>query len=155
MRVERFLAQSAERLPGKTALVAGAVRLTYAQFDARTTALAAALQRLGVKRNDRVLVFMDNAAEAALSIFAVLKAGATFSPINASTKADKLDYIIGNCRPVAILTQRKLAPLATGAIADRDVAMLVAGTPEWDAALTETSPIAPHGGIDVDLGMLI
>ncbi len=155
MRVERFLAQSAQRFPSKTALIAGAVRLTYAELDAQTNALAAALQRLGVKRNDRVLVFMDNAAEAALAIFAVLKAGATFSPINASTKADKLAYVVGNCRPVAILTQKKLAPVALAAIDDRKVAVLVANTPEWDAALAETTPLAPHGGIDVDLGMLI
>jgi long-chain acyl-CoA synthetase len=155
MRVERFLAQSAQRFPKKTALIAGAVRLSYAELDAQTTALAAALQQQGVKRNDRVLVFMDNAAEAALSIFAVLKAGATFSPINASTKADKLAYVVGNCRPVAILTQKKLAPVASAAIEDRDVGVLVAGTPEWDAALAETAPLVPHGGIDVDLAMLI
>jgi len=155
MRIERFLSQSAQRFPDKTALIAGPVRLSYAQFDAQATALAAALQGLGVKRNDRVLVFMDNIAEAALAIFAVLKAGATFSPINSSTKADKLAYVIGNCRPVAILAQRKLAPVAVEAIAGNDMALLVTGTPEWDTAVATTTPVAPHGGIDVDLGMLI
>src|SRR5262245_10729754 len=104
MRVETFLRQSAERYPQQTVLVAGATRLTYAEFDAATDRLAAHLQHRGIARNDRVLVFMDNAAEAALAIFAVLKAGATFSPINASTKADKLAFIVGNCRPTAILT---------------------------------------------------
>ncbi|MEO6013989.1 MAG: AMP-binding protein [Devosia sp.] len=155
MRVETFLQQSADRVPDKTALVVGATRLSYAEFDAQTTRLAAHLQRLGVKPGDRVLVFMDNAAEAALSIFAALKAGALFSPINASTKTDKLDFIIGNCRPTTILTQRKLTPVATTAIGDRIVALLVAGTPEWDLALAETTPLVPHGGIDIDLAMLI
>ena len=155
MRVERFLAQSAQRFPGKTALIAGAARLTYAEFDAQTTALASGLQRLGIGRNDRVLVFMDNAAEAALAIFAVLKAGATFSPINASTKADKLAFVVGNCRPVAILTQKKLASVAMAAVADREIALLVAGTPEWETALAGTATLTPHGGIDLDLGMLI
>ena len=105
MRVETFLSQSTARCPGKSALVAGAVRLSYAELDAQSTRLAAHLQRIGVARNDRVLVFMDSAAEAAVAVFAVLKAGATFSPINASTKADKLDFIVGNCRPTAILTR--------------------------------------------------
>jgi amino acid adenylation domain-containing protein len=155
MRVEAFLRNSAQRFPEKTALVAGAVRLSYAEFDARTSALASALQRLGVQRNDRVLVFMDNSAEAALSIFAVLKAGATFSPINASTKADKLAFIIANCRPAAILTQKKLAPVATQAIADYDVALLVAGTENWEAALAQPEGLRPHAGIDSDLAMLI
>ena len=57
-----------------------------------------ALAASGIARGDRVLVFMDNCWEAAVSIFAILKAGAVFSPINPSTKADKLAYIIGNCR---------------------------------------------------------
>ena len=155
MRVENFLRQSAQRFPQKTVLIAGTVRLSYAEFDAKTDALAAALQRLGVKRNDRVLVFMDNAAEAALSIFAVLKAGATFSPINASTKADKLAYIVDNCRPTAILTQKKLAAVTATALGDVDVAVLVANTAEWDAALAETPWTAPNRGIDTDLAMLI
>jgi long-chain acyl-CoA synthetase len=155
MRVEHLLSRSARRFPTKTALIAGPVRLSYAELDAQTTALAAELQQRGIKRNDRVLVFMDNAAEAALAVFAVLKAGATFSPINASTKADKLAYIVENCRPTAILTQKKLGPVADTAIAGRDVAVLVAGSTEWDAALAVTTPVAPHGGIDVDLAMLI
>ncbi len=155
MRIEAFLRHSADSFPGKTALVAGTGRLSYADFDAASTALAATLQRLGVRRDDRVLVFMDNAAEAALAIFAVLKAGATFSPINASTKADKLGFIVGNCRPRAVLTQKKLAPVATAAIGGASIALLVAGTPDWGAALAETAPLAPHGGIDSDLAMLI
>jgi len=156
MRVETFLRHSARRFPDKTLLVAGSTRLTYAGFDAQTDSLAAKLQGLGVARDDRVLVFMDNCAEAALAIYAVLKAGATFSPINASTKADKLAYIIGNCRPTAILTQRKLAGITAEALAGRtDIAVLAAGTPEFEAALATPTAPACHGGIDVDLAMLI
>ena len=155
MRVEAFLTASAARSPGKTVLVSGSTRLTYAEFDRQTAALAAALQARGIKRDDRVLVFMDNAAEAAIAIFAILKAGAVFSPINASTKADKLAFIIGNCSPAAILTQPKLAPVATEAIGTASVDLLVAGTADWDAALASDIELAPHGGIDFDLAMLI
>ena len=155
MRVESFLRQSARRVPDKTMLVAGTVRLTYTEFDAKTDALAAWLQELGVARDDRVLVFMDNCAEAALAIYAVLKAGAVFSPINASTKADKLAFIVGNCRPAAILTQKKLAATAALALGDIDIPVLVADSPEFLAALTDPDPIRPHGGIDADLAMLI
>ena len=156
MRVEHFLKHSVSRFPVKSVLVAGTVRLTYAEFDAQSNRLAAHLQHhLGVKRDDRVLVFMENAAEAAVAIFAVLKAGATFSPINASTKADKLAFIVDNCRPTAILTQRKLAPIASEATEGRNVTVLPAGTTGWDAALTETASLIDHCGIDSDLAMLI
>src|SRR5690606_14497867 len=115
MRFEEFLRASASLYGAKTALVSGPVRLSYAEFDALSDRLAAALAANGVRRNDRVLVFMENSWEAAVSIFDTLKAGATFSPINASTKAEKLAYIIGNCEAAAVLTQAKLMPVAAEA----------------------------------------
>jgi len=167
MRIERTLIDNARLRGDKTALVAGGRRLTYAALDALSDRLAASLAAAGVKRNDRVLVFMDNCWEAAVSIFAVLKAGATFSPINASTKADKLAYIVGDCEPSAVLTQARLAPVAleARALAGAErlfVAATAAGNgtvPEGAASFEvllegEAAPPA-HGGIDVDLAMLI
>ena len=90
MRIENWLAESARKFGSKTALITPQRRLTYAEFDDSSTRLAAALAARGVERGDRVLVFMDNCWEAVVSIFAILKAGAVFSPINPSTKADKL-----------------------------------------------------------------
>ncbi|WEX10621.1 class I adenylate-forming enzyme family protein [Chelativorans sp. AA-79] len=166
MRVEEFLRGSASRNGEKTALVSGSTRLTYAEFDALTDRLAAALAANGVRRNDRVLVFMDNSWEAAVSIFAVLKAGATFSPINASTKAEKLAYIISNCEAAAILTQAKLMPVAAEARALHGKPLLLISTegrggtvPDGTVPFTQCLKADPapvtHRGIDLDLAMLI
>lgn len=167
MRVEQFLINSARAHGAKTALVTDRKRLVYDELDDLSSRLATALAANGVKRGDRVLVFMDNCWEAAVSIFAALKAGATFSPINASTKADKLAYIIGDCDAAAILTQAKLMPVVTQARAGLlDRPIFVASTeaapdrtPEGAAAFedclkSEPAPV-PHGGIDIDLAMLI
>lgn len=164
MRVERFLSESARRHGAKTALIAGEIRLSYAQLDALSDRLAAALADGGVQRDDRVLVFMENTWEVAVAIFAVLKAGATFSPINPSTKADKLAYVARNCRAAALLTQEKLAPVAAAALVEVPSVRLtiVSGSTEFlpnalalETALA-TAPSPPsHGGIDTDLAMLI
>lgn len=167
MRIERYLTDNARLRGDKTALVAGGRRVTYAELDDLTDRLAAALRDAGVRRNDRILVFMDNCWEAAVAIFATLKAGATFSPINASTKADKLAYIVGDCEPAAVLTQAKLAPVAVEARAMQGAdGLFIASTaaangttPQGAASFSECletarEPVA-HGGIDVDLAMLI
>ncbi len=167
MRVEHFVINSARAHGAKIALVSGGKRLAYAELDALSSRLAAALAANGVKRGDRVLVFMDNCWEAAVSIFAILKAGATFSPINASTKADKLAYIIDDCEAAAILTQARLMPVVTQARAtSAGRPLFVASTqavadqtPEGavafeDCLKAEPNPVA-HGGIDIDLAMLI
>jgi acyl-CoA synthetase (AMP-forming)/AMP-acid ligase II len=71
----------------------------------------AALAALGSSAAIACLSSWNNCWEAGVSIFAILKVGATFSPINSSTKADKLAYVIGNCRGTAILTTGKLMPV--------------------------------------------
>lgn len=164
MRVEQFLHQSAQRHGDKIALVAGQKRLSYAELDDLSSRLAEALAAGGVKRDDRVLVFMENTWEAAVSIFAVLKAGATFSPINPSTKADKLAYVAENCRASAILTQAKLAPVVAVARADAPSLRLaivsgdigaLPGAQSFDACLGYEALATTHRGIDTDLAMLI
>ncbi len=164
MRVETFLTASAARFGDKTALVAGTTRLSYAELDALSDRLAAGLKARGVGRDDRVLVFLDNCWEAAVAIFATLKAGATFSPINASTKADKLAYIAANCDARAIISQPRLAGIvteATGLGASFPLVVLTdphPGLPDAAdfGALLETPVTLPlNTGIDVDLAMLI
>jgi amino acid adenylation domain-containing protein len=165
MRIEHFLVAKAAAHPAKTALITKDRRLCYEELDDLSSRLAVALFTNGVRRNDRVLIFMDNCWEAAVSIFAVLKTGATFSPINASTKAEKLAYIIGDCDAAAILTQAKLMPVVAEACGDK-TGIFVASTVGTDGqcpvgaasladCLTFEAREIDHRGIDVDLAMLI
>jgi len=103
MLVHEFLTRSASRLPQKVALVCGGRRLTYAELDAMTNRLGNALVQGGIQRGDRVAIHLHNSVEAVVGIFAVLKAGGTFVFINASTKPEKLAYILNNCRAKALL----------------------------------------------------
>ena len=96
MQVEQFLENSARLYPDKVALVHGNERLTYREIDREANRLAHALIEAGVKRGDRVVTFVPNSVEAVLSIFATLKAGAVFVVLNATTKPDKLIYILNN-----------------------------------------------------------
>src|SRR5262249_10075344 len=118
MRVEQFLRDSARRCGDKVALVAGGVRVTYRELARASDHLAGTLAQGGIARGDRAIVFMDNCREAVIAIFAALKAGAVFSPINPSTKAEKLAFVINNCRARALITQKKLQAAASAALAD-------------------------------------
>ncbi|MBI1989833.1 MAG: AMP-binding protein, partial [Betaproteobacteria bacterium] len=168
MRVEQFLRDSNRRFPEKIAVVAGDRRLTFREIDVASDRLAAALRRHGVTRGDRVVVFMDNRWEAVVGIFAVLKAGAVFSPINPSTKADKLAYLLNNCRAAALITLGSLLPVARDALAEAPSVKLavvtgaagkpaVAGGIRFEDALAEPgiAPSPDAAGIELDLAMLI
>ena len=168
MRVEQFLQDSSRRFPEKLAVVAGDKRFTFKEIDDASGRLAAALGRHGVMRGDRVVIFMDNRWEAVVSIFAVLKAGAVFSPINPSTKADKLAYMLKNCRAAALITLEPLLPVARDAMAGALSVKLVVvtgaadkpdvrGGVRFEDALAGpgAGPLTDAAGFEPDLAMLI
>jgi long-chain acyl-CoA synthetase len=165
MRVEQFLRDSAQRFGDKVALVTGDARVTYRELDRASDRLAGALAARGIVRGDRVIVFMDNCREAVIAIFAALKAGAVFSPINPSTKADKLAYVINHCGASALVTQDKLRAVASAALAETPSIALsvVAGArePTLSNAVSFETALAADGAppafpdIDLDLAMLI
>ena len=107
MLVRDFLEKSARLSPKKTAIVCGGDGLTYEEVNARADRLANALVCLGIKRDDRVAVFLDNSVEAVVGIFAVLKANATFVVVNPTTKSEKLAYILNNCRVSGLMADWK------------------------------------------------
>ena len=112
MLVQDFLQDSAERLPDKAALICDNRGLTYAEIEAQANRLAHALIAHGVRRGDRVAVFLPNSVEGVVAIFAILKAAGVFVVVNPTTKRDKLIYILSNCRATALFTSGRNASLA-------------------------------------------
>lgn len=98
MQLEAFLEDAARQWPDKTALVCDGRRLTYAEVEATANHLAHALLAEGLERGDRVVIWLDNSPEAAIAVFAVLKAGGVFVMVNPTTKPDKLTYLLNNSR---------------------------------------------------------
>jgi long-chain acyl-CoA synthetase len=108
---------SAARTPEKTALVCGEHVCSYAEVARRAHTLALALQRRGVRRGDRVALFLDNGIEFVAGLYASLMVGAVFMPINAVTKEDKLAFLLGDARASALLTQSSLLEVWAAALA--------------------------------------
>src|SRR4030042_5132094 len=104
MLVSHFLENSTARLPDKTALVCGDQRLTYRQINESANRLGAALMDMGIRRQDRVIVFLDNSAECVISLFGILKAGGMFVILNPTMKSKKINYILKDSGARAIIT---------------------------------------------------
>lgn len=107
MLVNNFLEISANRFPDKIALITSEARYTYRELDEMANKVAHALLADGLTKWDRVAVFMDNSAEAVVSIFGILKAGGIFLIINPTTKAEKLIYLLNNCRAHTLISSQK------------------------------------------------
>ncbi len=57
-----------------------------------------------IKKGDRVLIILDNSIEYVISIFSILNIGSIFVPLNIKIVQNKLNYIISNVNPKAIIT---------------------------------------------------
>lgn len=109
MLLHEFFRDTALRLPNKTALVCGDVRLTYAELRDHVNALVTLLQSRDVKRGDRVALFLDNTPELVVAVYATLQVGAVFMPVNPLTKQDKVSYLLNDSRASALITDASLA----------------------------------------------
>lgn len=66
---------------------------------------AAELRRLGVGRGDRVAVVMSNGVAMAVTVYAILRAGAAFSPISPEIVAAKLERILVDGGAAAVVVE--------------------------------------------------
>jgi amino acid adenylation domain-containing protein len=168
MLLHQLFERTARRAPGKVALVSDGARYTYADVDRLASRLAGALQRRGVQRGDRVATFLDNGIEAVAGIYAVLKCGGVFMPVNPLTRKEKLAYLLNDSRASALITHTTLQREFEGALAHNRsvqtcfVAGAAAGTAWPDARcipypadIEPTSPLVEPATIDQDLASII
>jgi long-chain acyl-CoA synthetase len=85
-----ILDETAEKFPGKDAYYYLGNRLRYRELKRQVDTLANALVNLGVKKGDKVIVFLPTCPQFIISDFAILKTGATLVPSSPLLKAPEL-----------------------------------------------------------------
>ena len=83
--------------PDRECVVDGATRLTYEQFFVRCDRWSAALQRLGLRKGDRVAYVSTNTSTYLESFYAVPQIGAVLVPINFRLNLAEIQYIVQHC----------------------------------------------------------
>lgn len=83
---------------------------TYAQMAERVARLANALEKLGVKRGDRVATFAWNNARHLETYFAVPCMGAVLHPINLRLPGDQIAYIVNHADDQVLFVDPTLLP---------------------------------------------
>ncbi|WP_405157710.1 amino acid adenylation domain-containing protein [Paenibacillus sp. FSL H8-0283] len=101
--VELFYKQAALH-PGRIALEYGETRLTYEELNLKSNALARNLSRYGIGSEKVVAIISEHSLEAIIAIWAVLKAGAAFLPIDPKLPSKRKRYMLEDSNVSAILT---------------------------------------------------
>jgi len=82
------------RYPKQEAIVSGEQRITFETLMHRVDSMANALLKMGVKKNDKVAIWMGNIPEWVYAHFACIKIGAPLVPLSTRYKVHELEYIL-------------------------------------------------------------
>lgn len=164
--VHDLIREAARAHPARPALTFKDVTLTYAELWARTQSVAAGFVSQGVRRNDRIAVFLEKRLEVAIALFAASLAGGVFVPVNPVLKAAQVAYILRDCAVTTLVTSPQrlelLADELPACSALSSVVLVGAGRPKLDCvpvsswAELDTGDAAPaNAGIDMDMAAIL
>ncbi len=132
----QLLTAAADRVPDRTAVVDIRGAMTYAVLEVHANRIAHLLREAGVQPRDRVGLFLPKSVDAIAALYGIMKAGATYVPLDPFAPPQRLAYIARNCGLRCLVTGRERAPV-------------------WNALLDEGAPVdtfvaldAPPGEID-------
>jgi 2-furoate---CoA ligase len=124
-----FLA-SVARDPDATAIVDGALRLTYREWHRRISCVVAGLDALGLKPGDHLVTVLQNRWEAATIHWASQFAGIIVTPANWRASADDLDFVCQDAQAKALIYEEVSAQAAQACRAGCPI-MNVGDFAEW------------------------
>ncbi|MGZ9165379.1 MAG: AMP-binding protein, partial [Anaerolineales bacterium] len=87
-----FLEESARKYPDRACTIFKGAVITYKEMNAITDHVAAALVDMGVKKGDRVGIFMPNTPQFVMAYFGILKAGGVVVATNPLYTAHEIEY---------------------------------------------------------------
>jgi amino acid adenylation domain-containing protein/non-ribosomal peptide synthase protein (TIGR01720 family) len=99
-----FEAQAA-RTPDRLAVIGEHERLTYTEFNKRANQLAHWLIEQGAGPEKLVAVKIPRSVDLMVAIYAVVKAGAAYVPIDTELPEDRVRHVLAGARPLLVLDQ--------------------------------------------------
>jgi len=94
LSIASILAESAVRYAGRTAVVLGPLRITYAELWDEAKRYAAVLRSKGIGEGDKVALLLPNTHHFPLAYFGVLALGGVAVPVHALLKAEEIEYVL-------------------------------------------------------------
>jgi amino acid adenylation domain-containing protein len=102
--LHQIISETAARYSNNIALKFNNEELTYTQLNQKANQLAAVLIENGVKVGDKVAISLDRSAELVVALLAIIKAGATYIPLDPIFPINRINYMLEDSAAVVLLT---------------------------------------------------
>ncbi len=145
-RLNDVIEEACRRHAGRTAVSIESADISYAELDARANQMARLFIARGVKPGDRVAVLLDRGIETYVALFALLKAGAAYVPLDANHPSERIRFIVSDAGASLAVAHLRLADR----LADCGVPTLVLDGMRAEVAALADAPLSesergPHG----------
>ncbi|MFB8348784.1 non-ribosomal peptide synthetase [Streptomyces niveus] len=117
--VDRF-DRAADNDPERVALVADGATMTFAGLRDRSRAVAGVLARRGIGPETNVALAIPRSLDSIVALFAVLRVGAAYVPLELDHPDERIAAIVADARPDVTLTVSAVSPRLTGDLIELD-----------------------------------
>ncbi len=111
LNLGEILRVNAGKYQGKMCLKEANRSFTFEEINSRVNRLAQGFLELGLKKGDRVAVFLENSIEICEVYFAAAKTGIVVAPINFRLDSKTACYISNNSDAKALFVHDEWAPM--------------------------------------------
>jgi 3-oxocholest-4-en-26-oate---CoA ligase len=142
LNIADLVEHAVDLVPDRVAVICGDRRVTYAQLEERTNRLAHYLAEHGVGEGSHIGVYSRNSVEALEAMVAAYKLRAVAVNINYRYVKNELRYVFDNADLVALVHERRYAPLVADVLPDvPNLKQVLVVDDESD------EDFAPYGGV--------
>ena len=147
-----------ERYPDKTAVLYLGERLSFSQLQNLSERFAGALADLGVKKGDKVMVYISNCFQWIISFLGIQKIGAVIVPVSPIYTSHELDYMIRDSGAETIICLDTNFCYATEVFSDTGLKRIIVTNladllPFWKRYLGVLFDKIPHGKVNQGKGI--
>ena len=103
--IPQWVAHHAAQRPAAPAIIFRDTTLSWKALDTLVDQLAGTLFECGIRRGDRIGIFMDKSEFCAVAIYGIMRAGAAYVPLDPAAPVERLADIVKNCG-IEILVSR-------------------------------------------------
>lgn len=164
--LSQIIENSAGKHPDKVALRLNGQGITYAELVRRADNVAWLLQNSGLKKLDRVGVFLNKSLETVVAVYGIMRAGGVYVPLDPRSPLPRLQFMLEDCGIRHLITHepqlKPIQDLAAGEQVLHQIIGLPAGSIEslnsisWETiySLTDSTP-RDSGSMEHDLAYIM
>ena len=97
--------------------------ITYEELNAQANQLARHLQANGVGQNDRVGVLLDRSHQMLVALYAILKSGAAYVPLDPLYPSERLAYVLADAAVSLIISEKDTLSVARSLVLEKQVSI--------------------------------